>query len=397
MATTVRVPVSPDVLIWARKSARMDRSVAASRIGIKEERLRAWEAGDPEDRGPTVNQLRNIASTYHRPLAALFMPSPPEFEETEELPDYRRSQVQDEVNPRTLDNAVMRARRQRDALCEIASELDWSDDETTVSFSFSLGDDPEKVGWELRKIVGLSELPPNILAKPDVLLRTLVRNVELLNVTVIQVQRVDVDVMRGFSFGDGSFPIIALNGADWPRGKIFTLLHELAHVGFRTDGLCDLDPDDDYDIERRCNEVAAAALMPKQAVTSWWQQFGSELTISLARSLGNTFGASGEAAVLRLVSMKLASWDDYNRLRSDFKAVYLAFKSEEKAKSEDKESPIFYQLRARDLGRSFIHNVLRAYSENALSSRDLVQLLGVSYDKVPKLAATAGEGVNGGW
>ena len=388
MATVTRIPVNPEVLIWARTTADLDLDAAASRIGVKPERLRSYEAGEQD---PTINQIRGLAAAYHRPLAAMFLPEPLTDEVRDRLPDYRRAQVQTEVTPRALQNAIMRARRQQDALREVADELELPTEALTARFSLDLSEDAEQTGSVLRQALSVEALPKSAVARPDDLFRALVRAAESLNVTVIQVQRVNVKSMRGFSLGEGTCPVVAVNGADWPRGKVFTLLHELAHIGFHTSGLCDLEQDEDPDVEHKCNQVAAAALMPARPLLAALGSRNAPMTTELARMLGNEFGASGEAAVLRLIDLKHARWEDYRRLKPEFDQAYLDFKTYEKERSAGKDSPIFYQLKARDLGRRFIQQVLSAYGEGALSSRDLVQLLEVSYDKIPRLAATIRE------
>ena len=94
MATVTRIPVNPEVLIWARTTADLDLDAAASRIGVKPERLRSYEAGEQD---PTINQIRGLAAAYHRPLAAMFLPEPLTDEVRDRLPDYRRAQVQTEA------------------------------------------------------------------------------------------------------------------------------------------------------------------------------------------------------------------------------------------------------------------------------------------------------------
>ncbi|MGH3430641.1 MAG: hypothetical protein ACRD3Q_22115 [Terriglobales bacterium] len=94
-----------------------------------------------------------------------------------------------------------------------------------------------------------------------------------------------------------------------------------------------------------------------------------------------------------MVELGRASWDDYWRLKPEFDAGYRAFKAQEKARNTAKDSPpIFYQLKAHDLDRRFIRQVLQAHGEDAISTSDLVQLLEVSYDKIPKLVKAVGDG-----
>ena len=378
-----RLSVEPSVLRWARETAGLDLDTAATRIGVKPDRVTQWEDGSL---APTINQIRTMADVYARPLAALLMSEPPAEDVKRELPDFRRPEAQSRVVSRALQKATMRAYRQRDALRDVAADLELPESESTATYALDQALDPSALGEQLRNALRLDLIPKPVLLQPETLLRDLVRQAERLNVTVIQVQRVAIAEMRGFSLGAGSCPIVALNGSDWPRGKVYTLLHELAHVGFRSDGLCDLQHGQDARLERMCDAVAAAALMPAQAfVAALGSARPGRLSVDLARAVGNEFGASGESALLRMVELGRATWDDYWRLKPEFDSAYTEYKAAEKERNAGQDSPIFYQVKRRDLGRRFISQMVTAYEEDALSSRDLVQLLEVSYDKIPKL------------
>jgi len=231
------------------------------------------------------------------------------------------------------------------------------------------------------------------LTRPDELLRELVRRVEQRGYLVIQVQRVPIREMRGFSIAGDLAPVIALNGGDWPRGKVFTLLHELSHIGLRNGGLCDLSRESSAPEERFCDQVAAAALMPADRFRAAVKRASVDPTSYVdLRDLAAGFGSSAEASLIRMVQLNLATWDDYMAMRTEFRDAYDRFKQDEKDKRAGKDSPIYYQLKVRDLGRPFIVSMLRAHNEGALSSRDTAHLLDVSYDKIPKLV----EGVRTG-
>jgi transcriptional regulator with XRE-family HTH domain len=67
----------PDLLVWAREDAGYTVEVAAKRISVKAEKLRATEAGEDN---LTVNQLRSLSNVYKRPLAFFYLPAPPKTE-----------------------------------------------------------------------------------------------------------------------------------------------------------------------------------------------------------------------------------------------------------------------------------------------------------------------------
>jgi Zn-dependent peptidase ImmA (M78 family)/transcriptional regulator with XRE-family HTH domain len=377
------------VLRWARETSALDIDTAAARIGVTAERIAMWEDGNL---APTIGQIRAMADVYARPLAALFMSEPLTDEVKRDLPDFRGQEARGQVASRSLQKAIMRAHRQRDALRDVALDLELPDDDVAARFKFDRRLDGAVLGQQLRTALAIDSVSQSTLLQPELLLRELVRRAEELNVTVIQVQRVELAEMRGFSLGDGTCPVVALNGADWPRGKIYTLLHELSHVGFRSNGLCDLHAEQDAQMERRCDAVAAAALMPARAFLSVLDSV-SQPTLSpeLTRAVGNQFGASGESALIRMIELGRATWADYWRLKPEFDAAYSSFKAGEKQRNLGRDSPIYYQVKRRDLGRRFISQMVTAYQEDVLSSRDLAQLLETPFDKVPKLVGAAGE------
>jgi Zn-dependent peptidase ImmA (M78 family)/DNA-binding XRE family transcriptional regulator len=381
MAGQRHLAVEPSVLTWARRSARLTEDEAAHRIGVSAERVAQWEGGT---HAPTINQLRKTAAVYNRPLAALFMPAPIEDEILFDLPDFRRPENEGEESA-VLRRAILRAQRQQEAIREVREEIDdlpmpplrmIETDRTSA----------ERSGALLRHELGLEDLPTRLLTRPEELLRELVRRVEQRGYLVIQVQRVPVGEMRGFSIAGDLAPVIALNGGDWPRGKVFTLLHELSHIGLRNGGLCDLSRESSAPEERFCDQVAAAALMPADRFRAAVHRGSVDPTsYDDLRDLAAGFGSSAEASLIRMVQLNLATWDDYMLMRSEFRAAYDRFKQDEKDKRAGKDSPIYYQLKVRDLGRPFIVSMLRAHNEGALSSRDTAHLLDVSYDKIPKL------------
>lgn len=380
MSAQRRLAVRKEVLVWARTAAKLDPGEAARRVGVSEGRLREWEDGQAD---PTIIQLRKLAETYNRPLGALFVAAPPVEADTTSLPDFRRAAVElDE--PAALTRAVLRGRQQQEAVRDVLTEV--GEVALPQSRIIDLRDQSvAEAGAVLRSSLGIDQLPGRVVRRPEEFLRALVRAVEGRGYLVIQVQRVPIEAMRGFSLGDDARPLIALNGADWPRGKVFTLLHELVHLGLKHSGICDLNHVSRLPEERFCDAVAAAALMPAAAFARASAGLSPRNYDDL-RQLAEPFGVSAEAALIRRIDLGLASWEDYSAQRGEFSDAYGQYKQQERDE-RDPDSPLYYQLKLRDYGRPFVGAMLRAHRDGALSSRDVSQLLGVSYDKLPKLAA----------
>ena len=66
----VDVPVSKEVLIWAREFRGLEVEEAADRLGFSVEELQAYEGGG---RYPSLGKFETIAKTYRLPQATLWL------------------------------------------------------------------------------------------------------------------------------------------------------------------------------------------------------------------------------------------------------------------------------------------------------------------------------------
>ena len=187
-----------------------------------------------------------------------------------------------------------------------------------------------------------------------------------------------------------------MNGSEFTRGRLFTLAHELAHLGLNAGGLCDLHEErrsDDLEdrIEMYCNAVAAAALMPRDAVLSVpaiaRATSGHAWSTDDLDSLARPFGTSAESLLLRLVGLGKANWDLYRDLKPEFQRLYGEAKDRQR---QSEGGPSYYVVKARDLGPGYIRAVLDAYRGRAITSFDVADYLDVRYEQIPRLEAAAG-------
>jgi Zn-dependent peptidase ImmA (M78 family)/transcriptional regulator with XRE-family HTH domain len=393
MARTPDALIKPELLVWARQAAGLGLDAAAAKLRVPEDRLRSWETGEAR---PTIAQLRMAAKVYKRPLAIFYLPEPPlDFQP---LRDYRR--VPDaqlgQLSPELLA-VIRRAHAIREAALELRELADEPvspapklDRETT---------DAEQYGADARALLGVTLAQQAAWRDPRRALNAWLDAISQLDVLVLQAQSIAIQEMRGFSISTDRLPVVVLNGADFPRGRIFTLLHEFAHVLLHADGVCDALPRRQArgptdEIEVFCNQVAAAALMPLDAFRSepslqdppadrrW-----SEDTIG---SLSEKYSTSREAVVRRLYSIGLADWDFLQEKEAEYRAAYKAFREEQKRKRHEEErsgGPSYYRMKVRDLGRGFIESALDAYYRRAITGSDLSEYLEIKLNGLAKLEA----------
>ena len=220
--------------------------------------------------------------------------------------------------------------------------------------------------------------------------------IESHGILVTQISDVPLQEMRGFSISEQPFPVIALNSYDSHNGRIFTLMHEFVHILLHVSGLCDLEDkervvrSDAEGIERFCNQVAAAILMPRERMLEF-PRIASATPATLwgdddIAQLALRFGVSREAAAIRLITVTGAPW----RLYSDLQPRY------ERAYEEDRPAPRgsgFYppnSRKVRDFGRRYTGAVLSAYHREDITALDAADFLDTNMENLPKLEALVG-------
>lgn len=381
-----RVPVEPAVLRWARTSMRLSAADAARKIAVPESTLERWESGDLP---PTVNQLRKAANVYRRPLAVLLLPEPPPDLGFSVPRDYREGP--DEPSPELITQ-LRRAHEQRDVMAELADLIDLDRRREPIP-RLSLTMDPDEGGRQVRDFLEVSIETQLSWRTPRDALNGWIEAAEAKGILVVQTSRVATSEVLGFSLHGEGFPVVGLNGSDpWPRRKVFTLLHEIAHLGLGHGGLCDLheSPSARDDAESFCNRVAAAALLPKRPIMRFLRT--QELPPRIGWSpdalsdISAAFGVSQEAVLLRLIVLERATWDDYARIKPELDRLYReASEAQQERMRESPGGPSYYVLQARNLGRSYTHAVLDAYHADAISSVDVANYLGIRFQQLPKL------------
>ncbi|MFG2790002.1 ImmA/IrrE family metallo-endopeptidase [Streptomyces sp. NPDC048419] len=388
MSASQRIPVAAGILEWARKTAGYDKTLASKRLTVKEDRLTAFEQGELQ---PTINQLRQMSKLYKRPLAVLLLPAPPK--EFDALRDFRRTgEAADLSWSPALHAEYKRALSQREVVLELSELSPSSVIASHHGFQLTRDTNPEDAGKALREFLGMDSWKSGIINNPRNALRAAIDAVENHGILVLQTRDVDISEMRGFSTSAWPYPVIILNGSDWPRPKLFTLLHEMCHLALNAGGLCDLHESttqkrSEDRVEQYCNRVAASALMPAGRVMSDpVVRTTEQWTLDGLLGASQRFGASSEAFLLRLITLGLANWDTYWALKPRLDAHYTRLRREEKEKQKRAEGgPPYYRVKARNLGRSYVESVLDAYQTRAISSYDVVDYLDIKYDQLPRL------------
>lgn len=388
MTRTPDVGVSGSVLKWAREQRGLSVEIAARRSGLTEEKLLAVEANDGS---PSLAQLRSLAEAYRRPLIVLLLDEVPTS--FQPLTDYRRlPETNRNVYSPELRDEIKRAIQQRTIYSEISETMEQEVLEPALP---AISGDAEKLASQIRSLLNLSQEGLGKIRDGDDAFSFWRSKVEDLGILVLEASRVEMSEMRGFSIADSLPYVVVLNGADSPRGKIFTLIHELAHLCLRNFGVCDLHskPRQFDDLEVYCNAVAGSVLVPapflleltvvKQHVSSsaW-----SDAELRTICEISG--GASTEAILRRLVDLGKATQSEYENYRTRARQTYEEYRKERRSK-KSKGGPPPHRMQLRDRGRPFVRSVFNAYGEGHLSLSDVTEFVGLRVKHLEKLQREA--------
>ncbi len=366
---TSRADVRPELLRWACDRARLDPVDLAARFP----QLAAWDRGE---RKPTFKQLEKFAKATRTPLGYLFLPEPPE--ERLPIPDFRR--VSGEVarpSPDLLDTIYAMQRRQawlREELADCqAGPLDFVG-------AASLTDDPEDVGREMRRTVGVGEGWAAAVRTWQEAVSHLRRAIESLGVMAVingvvgnnTHRKLDVEEFRGFALCDAYAPLIFVNGADAKSAQMFTLAHELAHIWLGPDGegLSGFDflSPGGGKVEAFCDRAAAEFLVPERELRAHWGEVRHEP--QPFEALARLFKVSPIVAARRAMDLRLVD-------RETFFTFYREYVAQERRSRKGAGGGNFYNNQNTRVGELFASHVIFAAMEGRIGFKEAYDLTGL--------------------
>ncbi|VAZ85572.1 hypothetical protein LAUMK42_04410 [Mycobacterium persicum] len=382
------------MLRWARESCGLSPLAAARKLGLPEDRVEAWEAGTAV---PTIAQLRKAAEVYKRSLAVFFLSEPPEGFDT--LRDFRRLDGAEAGHwSPDLHEEFRRAHTQRDFALELA---DTEEQELPDAWRIpvSADDSDAEIAARIRAaLIEVGPLPiPPASPSPYEHLNAWVSAIEASGVLVLATRggKVAVDEMRGMSLYFDVLPVIVLNGSDYPRPRLFSLLHEFVHLVLHTEGLCDVVTDDrprtaNRTLEARCNAIAAAVLMPAAEVRARPEVIArKDIPVSwdydTLRPVAAQFGVSAEAFLRRLSTLGLVPLDLYRQRRAEFIAAH----DDEADRARSAGGGNWYRNTVRDLGKGYVRAVTDAHRRRVIDSNTAAIYLDAKVSQISDLAKSA--------
>ncbi|MFO1057986.1 MAG: ImmA/IrrE family metallo-endopeptidase [Dongiaceae bacterium] len=355
------MPVSKDVVAWARKRAGLSQEEAAQKFA----KIAAWEDGTLQ---PTYPQLERMAEEFKIPVAVFFFPEPPTLPPIREsfrtLPDAEFDQL-----PRQIRFLLRKAKAFQLNLAELTLGHNPAPRLITRDLSFPTDIAIPRMAAAVRGYLGISLDQQQQWVDDDGALKAWRSALHKIGLFVFK-DAFRVEGYSGFSLYDNEFPIIYVNNSSTKTRQIFTLFHELAHLLFQTSGIDQDDnsligrlPFQQQRIEIICNKFAGEFLVPDAALRA--AMVGLNPSEATAQQLAQQFHVSREVVYRRFLDRGWIEQIEYTRAAAAW--------SNQRAQGGGGGD--WYRTQIAYLGRDYIELALQQYHRNRIDEGQLAEYL----------------------
>ena len=373
-----KAKINPEILKWARKSAKISLEKSASAISktCKTDRIKEWESPDCKD-FPTIKQVEKLARLYRRPADVFYLPFIPK--DFPPLKDFRHNKEEG------LSTALIFMMREIQEKQEWLSNFLSKKKEKKLDFvgRFNINSPADVVAKDLRKTLNIGTFPS--AQKP---LKYWIEKAESKRIFISLSSnyhtrlKLDSDMFKGFAIADKYAPFIFLNSDDWDHGQIFTLVHELAHIWIGVSGISNetelniAHSNNIHPVEKFCNEVAVKALLPDDELTVFLPN-KDEITFKNISRLSRKLGVSNNALLNRALNIRLLDEEKFDSFRKESDNIWKEYLIKESLKKKSSGGPNYYVMQLRRSSKAFANIVMDFYKSGKVTGPDASRLLKV--------------------
>lgn len=374
-----KIPINPDILKWARKTARLQLSEVASKMGkyVDVDSVGSWEKGDS---APTYIQLEKLSyQIYKRPLALFFFPNPPE-EETPKQSFRTLPEREIEMMSSRMHYLLRQARVMQINLAELNEGVNRVERNIIHDLKFHPDTTVTTMASKVREYLGIDLTLQFRWKKFDDTFKEWRTCLEKHGVFIFKDAFKD-KAFSGFCLYDKHFPIIYINNSKSDTRQIFSIFHELAHLLLGTGGVdtkiedyIDLLKGDDRKIEILCNRFAGEFLVPNSDFDKRISNINiNEQSIHV---LAKKYKVSREVILRKLLDRKLIDREYYSQKVEQWSV-------ESKNKPSKKKGGDYYATKSVYLGKSYIELAFKRYHQKKISIDQLAGYLDIKVKYIP--------------
>lgn len=333
-----------------------------------------------------MRQAQHLAKALNIPFGYLFLSTPPQ--DALPIPDLRTLPGTTRTAPSAdLRETVLLALQRQSWYIEHLR--DQGHGPLTFVGRFGVEAPPEKVAADMHEelAIDLNQMHPS----KDSFLTHLVQAAERIGILVMRSgiagnnthRPLDVSDFRGFAISDPLAPLVFINSADAPSARVFTLVHELAHIWLGNSGVSSATPGSAHRAEVFCNAVAGEFLVPRERFLSVWQSDTDPELQSKVHRVSDRFHVSRLVVMRRALDLGLIGRDLYQQ---DYLTELQVFRERPGAGGGS-----FYRNAVAKNSRNFSRAVVAETLSGRMLLRDAGHLLGISPAKLQQYAAQISE------
>lgn len=366
----MHVELSPEVLSWAVEYSQKG-------IGAFQKKFPKFNQWLDKTAQPTVGQLEQLANFAHVPFGYLLLPYVQEIA-VKPIKDFRtRNQAVQERHDYSpeLRDTIFAMRERQDWLRDYKKRQDYQ----PVPFVGQLQKDIPELDFvrSMHQALKVVDDWRKDISSKEAAFRYFLQLVEKTGIVVFvngvvgnnTSRKLSVEEFRGFALVDSYAPLIFINGADAPAGRLFTLLHELVHIFLGQDGL-----DDGNEVF--CNRIAARFLVPQVEFEAQWAAMNNDFD-----ALETFFKVS------KLVLYRVAF--SYGKIsRTEWQKLTEAYYKEINKRKGKNPGGSYYNAIPYKMGKSFSRYVFESVQAGTTLYKEAYHLLGLNgktYTKAMKL------------
>ncbi|MCY4353482.1 MAG: ImmA/IrrE family metallo-endopeptidase [Truepera sp.] len=374
------LPINPDILVWARERSGLDIECVARKVGVKPNKIVAWESGGAS---PTPRQGRLLAKEYKRPFLEFFASSRPEIPETELVPDFRSyTEGPTETERRSLKEIQRWAEEQRLNALSLIEEMGEKPPLLPENLKCRIRDNVnvsariarEEIGFPIQEQLNLSTSEQRRL--PDILRS----KIEDIGVLVLRRSELTKLRARGICLFAKPLPTIVF-GNEAPSAQAFTMVHEFGHVLLESSAISGYSQSrssnltGSEEIESWCNRFAASFLIPSDALEGLVNkppQPDKDFDAQKLSTLAKSFSISRHVMLIRLVHLGYVEQDFY---WEKMRPIFLS--EEERSKKGFGRPPYYGRRYVNRQGLFYTGLVLEAWSSGAITGHNAAEYMGI--------------------
>lgn len=361
MASRQLVTHSPKALSHYRKQMSLSVDLLAKKSNTN---LKKVLIGETESEVFTVKQLESIAKTlilptYYLTMDKVYNRNIPKYIDHRNYSDKNA----DDEDLYELNKLISEVYKDRENLLHVYDAIE----ESLGDFQLSLsGHNAQEDAQRIRDFLDVDNA--RLTVEGSDYYKSWRLLLEKKDVLVLEKSRLSIG-SEGLSLFYDVLPIIVIiTSGQTPSRKLFTLIHELVHLGLRQSALDGYILEADNKTESYCNEVAGHVLVPTSVINEIYDE--KKQLIENIEYIRKAIKVSYDAIAIQLKQVGKISQNDLN--------IYFANKQKE---MDEKDSGFRASYKKHTtynhFGKIYIQQVFSAVWEDALSLGSAMRILGI--------------------